>query len=77
MRFFWELGEDVAASWVELVGLRGVIARLSIVWRGVLVGGSKLGWPVCGSVLTRLEHCGWGWASTVDAWASIGVWSMG
>jgi hypothetical protein len=38
------------------------------------VGGSILGWPLCGSVVTQLERCGGGWASKVDAWASLGVW---
>jgi hypothetical protein len=52
------------------------VAGLSGVSKGGLAGGSILGWPVCGSVMTQLEHCGWGWASTVDAWASIGVCSM-
>ena len=79
LRFRWEFGEDVAASWVELVGLGwSIVAKLSDVWRGVLVGGTTLGWPVCDSVaITRLEHCGWVWASTADAWESLGVWSMG
>ena len=26
--------------------------------------------------MTQLEHCGGGWANTVDAWASLGVWSI-
>ena len=78
LRFRRGLGEGVAVSWMELVELRwSIMAESSDVWRGGLVGGSMLGWLVCGPVVvTRLKHCGWGWASAVDAWASLVVWSM-
>ena len=73
LRFLWGLGEGVAVSWMELVELGWCIAaESSAVWRGWLVGGAMVGWLVCGSVVvTQLEHCGGGWASAVDAWASL------
>ena len=79
LRFRGGLGKGVAISWMKLVELRwSIVAETSDVWRGRLVDGSMLSWLVCRSVLvTQLEHCGWGWAGAVDAWASQLVWSLG
>ena len=75
MRFLWGLGKGVAVSWLELVELGWCIAaESSDVWISWLVGEAMVGWLVCGSVVViQLEHCGGGWASAVDAWASLVV----